>query len=450
MSDLLLINLGMGSKNTKAFGPLGYAETDYLFDDGSSYATHLAGLALWKWLSKHQMAPSSVCFAATPEVWGEKEDLVREEAETVGLDWARVAEPVILSLPRAIEDIWAGLTPLEKWIEAHSIPWEDVPTLHVDLTHAYRAIPIVHTWMALYFQRLGNVKIGFMGYGAYVPDALGPTPMIDLSPVMQLAEWAAAARDFEKRGDAGALSELLEDDGKRVRSRIYSGEPNVEETRALKVLGSISSAAGAIGRYLPAGLPVELGIKARRALGTTRSEDVGKAIRGILPPAAPIASKIFDVASRIAWQGDMPPAKSTKKRLVLSREEIDRETRLVEIWADRGATGAALRALRELMVTRVLLARSVGAGWLNQDQREPAAKALNELRPFTDAFPSLDERHQRLGEVWHAVCEDRNVFAHAGMKGDEIRVESIANRLAKYIERFKAIDGEGDGLWQLR
>jgi len=31
MSDLLLINLGMG--NTKIFGPLGYAETEYLFDE---------------------------------------------------------------------------------------------------------------------------------------------------------------------------------------------------------------------------------------------------------------------------------------------------------------------------------------------------------------------------------------------------------------------------------
>ena len=78
MSDLLLINLGMG--NTRIFGPLGYAETEYLFDDGSSYTTHLAGLALWKWLSGHEMDPLSVCFAATEEVWTEeKEKLVREE-----------------------------------------------------------------------------------------------------------------------------------------------------------------------------------------------------------------------------------------------------------------------------------------------------------------------------------------------------------------------------------
>ena len=393
------------------------------------------------------MAPSSVCFAATPEVWDEKEELVRQEAEAVGLDWTKVAEPVILALPRAIEDIWAGLTPLDQWINNNSIPWEDVPTLHVDLTHAYRAIPIVHTWMALYFQRLGNVKIGFMGYGAWEKDK-EPTPMIDLSPVMQLAEWAAAARDFERRGDAEALSELMADNDRKIRRRVYSGKPQEDERNALKVLGSVSGAAEAIGRYLPAGLPVELGIKTRRALSLTKSEDVGDALRAILPPAAPIGEKIFDTASRIAWQGEMPPAKGTKKRLVLSREEIDRQIYLIETWAERGATGEALRALRELMVTRVLLARGARTGWLARGARQPASETLDNLRPFSETYPSLDEMHRRLGDLWHEVCEDRNVFAHAGMTGDEIRVESIANRLTTYIERFRSLNEEGDELWK--
>jgi len=324
---------------------------------------------------------------------------------------------VILALPRSISDVWDSLTPLERWIENFSIPWEEIPTLHVDLTHAYRAIPIVHTWMALYFKRLGNVSIGFMGYGAFVPDVKGPTPMIDLSPVMQLGDWAAAVRDFERRGDAGALSELLEGDGKKIRSRIYSGEPEAEERNALKVLGSISGAAGAIGRYLPAGLPIELGIKTRRALGSTQSEDIGKALQTILPPAAPIGAKIYDIASQIAWQGDMPPAKNTKRKLELSREEIRRELRLVEIWANRGAT-------------RVLLAQGVETNWLDREVRKPAAEALDQLRPFAEDYPSLDESHRRLGDLWHRVCED-------------------ANRFKGYIAGFRELHEKGDGLWKL-
>lgn len=448
MNHILLINLGMG--NTKDYGPLGYAGTEYRFDDGFSCRTHLAGLALWRWLEDHEMQPLSVCFAATPEVWEEKAKPVEQEVDAGGLDWSKVAEPIIFPLPRSLDQIWQGLPSLEKWINHYSIAREEVPTLHIDLTHAYRAIPIVHTWMTLYFKRLGNVEIGFMGYGAFVPGAEGPTPMIDLSPMMQLAEWAAAARDFEKRGDAGALSELMADDGKKIRSRVYSGAPTEEEMQALKILGSATKAAEAIGRYLPAGLPIELGIKTRRALGETRREDVEAAVRTILPPAAPVAGKIFDTAFKIAWQGEMPPAKNAKKNLALSREEIDRQLVLVRLWAERGATGAALRALRELMVTRVTLAQGIHDHWLHEEIRKAAGEALNSLRPSHNvAFRSLPEGERSLGGLWHEICEARNLFAHAGMKGDEVHVDTKANQLAGFIDRFVELDTLGDEFWRL-
>ncbi len=445
MADLLLINLGRGNPAV----PTGYQETEYVFDDGFQVGTSLAGLALWKWLTSTGNPPQSVCIACTEAAWTDKHHAVMEEVRRLDLPEDRLASPIHLELPRSLDEVWALLDPVEQWLKGLRSDAAETPRLHIDLTHAYRAIPIVHTWLALYLQRLGLVEVGVMGYGAFDPTAQSSTPYIDLSVMMLLAEWAAAVRDFERRGDAGALSQLMEAGARESRRVIFAGSPGRQDRDSLRHLGSVIKAAQAIGDYVPAGLPIELGIEARRALGRTQPKDVAGAVRSVLPPAAPVAERLHDAARRFAWPEELP-GKATKTHLRLSPDEVRRELDLVKLWAQRGAEGGALRALRELIINRVLLARGVTSGWLRRDAREPASDALNALRPAKNAkYRSLPDPMKELGSLWHSVCEKRNAFAHAGMNQDEVHVEGVRRQVAEDIEKFEQLNEAGDGLWRL-
>jgi hypothetical protein len=447
MPDILLINLGKGNPAV----PTGYEETEYAFPDGWRVRTSLAGLALWKWLESAGRAPVSVCIACTEAAWRDKRDAVLQEAHQLQLPKDYLAGPIHLKLPRSLDEVWGLLGPVERWIKSLQLGPGAATRLNIDLTHAYRAIPIVHTWLALYLQRLGLVELGVMGYGAYDPAAKESTPYIDLSHMMWLAEWAAAVRDLERRGDAGALMDLLERFGNLVRKQTFAGAepPDPKRKNALRVLGSVTKAAQAISRHIPAGLPIELGIEARRALGSTGPKDVADAVQSVLPPAAPVAERLHRAARLFAWPDELT-AKQAKRNLKLSHAEIRRELDLVGLWAKRRAEGGALRALRELIINRVLLARGIISGWLDESARKRAAEALNQLRQVNNPrFSSLPEDRKKLGRLWHEVCEMRNAFAHAGMKPDEVHVENASHRIAGFVERFRELDRIGDGLWRL-
>ncbi len=448
MTDILLINLGKGST---ALPPLGYDRTVYRFEeDGFELETVVAGLALWKHLVHTSSAPVSVRFAATREAWEGKEKAIREEVAAVGLDAAALGPPFFVEIPRSIEGLWSVLPHLEEWAEQHREDGEP-PVLHMDLTHAWRAIPISQPWLALFLQRIGFVEIGVMGYGAYVPNQ-PPAPYIDLSAVMGLAEWAAGVRDFERYGRAGTLRELMDGQSQRWTRDVFVTGKKRDLEGALTYLRTLVNAAKAMEAFLPAGLPIELGLEARGALGSSSGEDLAAGLERLVPGMGPLGERLHRAASRFAWRGAVPSKGEKEKRARLDVGEIERELDLVEYWTELGAVGEALRALRELMVNRVLLARGMQTRWLCPENRKAAESALNSIRPTKDSpcYSSLPDRLRTLGGLWHEVCEERNAFAHAGMKPGAVRVRDKKDRLRGFIERFNELDEQGDGLWKLR
>ncbi len=447
MTDLLLINLGMGAPGKP---PFGYNRTIYRFEeDGFEQETVIAGLALWKHLAHLGRAPVSVRFAATREAWKGKEVPLKEEAARLGLDPEVLGPPLFVEIPRTAAGLRSVLPELEAWAEAHR-EGDSPPVLHMDLTHAWRAIPISQPWLALFLERLGFVEIGTMGYGAYVSDE-SPTPYIDISSVMGLAEWAAGVRDFERYGRAGTLRELMGKHSTEWTRKVYITGSARDAEQALGHLRALVGAAKALEAYLPAGLPVELGIAVKAALGDARSDEVSASVEQLIPGAKPLAERLHRAASRFAWRGSVPSKGKKKEHISLTREEIARQMDLVAYWTELGAVGEALRALRELMVNRVLLARAVSTGWLSRKERESAEGALNTLRPGKDnpCFPRLPASLRELGGLWHELCEARNGFAHAGMRTDPVKVEDEKGKVRRFLDRFRALDRE-DGLWRLQ
>ncbi len=401
---LLIINLGRGS----------YEGTTYVLPDETHVSTLIAGLALWKWLETNGQSPASVVFACTGVAWHDRSSLIEEEVGRLGLPGERLAPTIELEMPRTLDAIWGLLPPLEKWIKESAADGGEPPVLHVDLTHAFRAIPLAHTWLALYLQRRGFVTHGVWGYGAFDPNAKELTPYLDLSHLLQLAEWAEAVRAFRDRLDTSAVASLLDPQERSARrAAVAAGSKPPGQ------LSAVVRAAKAAGEPFRAGLPLEVGLAAREHLGSTTSAAVRDAAAGLgLGHVAPLAEELFQELQRLAV---VAVAKSgAKRQLALEEAEIQRQLRVVKAFARVGMVDAALRALRELIVNRVLLAwGSGGASWLERPLRERAERRLAALA-LKPAPRPLSPEEEDLAVLWRELRSRRNPLAHAGMQGDTV------------------------------
>jgi len=423
MTDLLLINMGMG--NTRAERP--YDEVIYVFEDGFEVRTALAGLALWRWLDAAGRPPRRVAFVATAKAWKERRDFALEEARKLGMDMGRLDEEALpVALPRSMGDLWSALGTLERWCTEHS--GGGIPTLHLDLTHSFRAIPITQTLMLPYLENRGTLKAGILGYGVYAKeDDPDRAPMLDLARLMRLADWAAAIRDFRTRFDPAALSRLLaaEEEAPRRREIQELGALSEQRQVAGSQLRSAIEAARRVGELFPAGLPLEVGISVAEVSNRLEALDEDLIARAFSRPLAGLVSELADtlLPLSVGRLGE----KRHRKEIPLDAGEIDRQIALVRRWAETGEVGNAFEAMRELLINRVLLARMEGStGWLAEDARRPAEAALNAGRlhvggPQPDGDPAVSA----ILALWNKVSLDvsRKTRSPSTTSGSSLRCE---------------------------
>jgi CRISPR-associated Csx2 family protein len=111
--------------------------------------------------------------------------------------------------------------------------WENFQTIfdqlherdkvHLDITNAFRSIPLFATTLLDYARFLKNIRIESIYYGMF--ESLGPAfevvknypnpadriaPMLDLKGLIQLQDWTNAANDFLKHGNPWSLGRLSE------------------------------------------------------------------------------------------------------------------------------------------------------------------------------------------------------------------------------------------------
>ncbi|RMG59393.1 MAG: CRISPR-associated protein Csx16, partial [Gammaproteobacteria bacterium] len=115
---------------------------------------------------------------------------------------------------------------------------EDTETpLVIDITHGFRAQP--------FFAAAGLAVLSSAGclpedtrivYGAFEAKADNTTPIWDLSPFLDMMNFAQAAATFRRSGDARPLAEALERERRRIADRAQRGERDFAKTGLVKPL----------------------------------------------------------------------------------------------------------------------------------------------------------------------------------------------------------------------
>lgn len=270
--------------------------------------------------------------------------------------------------------------------------------LTVDVTHGPRSFSFLMYAAVLYLAALQNVRVR----GAYYAmlSRSGPSPFLDLRPLLDLPRWAYAVRVLEETGSTRPLAKILED-----------GPGNADIACDFDDLGSA---------YL-SGLPLELGRTAAR-ICKQHPKPVSRLLKTDykLPRANDLLHRLREVLERFAFDESCPEV-GWKKKTELTEKELRRQAHVVDQLLKHGNTATGLGLMNEW--TQTWAARRLGFGnpvdWLDRKVRGQAGARLHAIR-VAGADPALrhvlTDDQRLLGEFWDKLCDVRNTYHHHGMR----------------------------------
>lgn len=274
--------------------------------------------------------------------------------------------------------------------------------VYFDITHGFRSLPVVTLLALSYLRVVKRVKLRGVLYGAWEPGrpADEVTPVFDLTPFVELLDWAQAAGRFQDTGDASLFKPLLE----MKRAADYNAV-----SRQLEVLSL--NLAGNRGPCIP-----DEAHKLLRVLETAR--------RGSLEvhqqPFALVMDQLEEQVRPLAAPDD-------------PKLRLQAEYALMRWYAERGHFPQAMSLAREWLIS-VRQWHGLGRVSMNEDEREginddgkAAMKALQDgRREALDALPAHLQAFTRLNATVNAL---RNDLMHFGFKEELTGARQLAQRV---------------------
>lgn len=273
---------------------------------------------------------------------------------------------------------------------------EERDDLILDITHAFRSIPIFVFSAAIFLRYVKDAKIEHILYGAYeARDEKNVSPIFDLRSLMDLVDWTSGAEALIVRGDAVTLANKLKE---RCKGTGSAGLPTRKMAEEMLLL----SKALSLVRPMDA-------MKASRRL-----TEIFELVRreSLPPPFFHILEKVKNEISRL----------SCSCPEILNEEWIEKGLEIIDYCIKRGMIIQGVLISREWVVDLQCMMLGKASSWLDKETREEIEKKLNEeLNSGTD-----------VSRVWGNIREIRNNIAHCGMRRYPISLERL-ERKAKEI-----------------
>jgi CRISPR-associated DxTHG motif protein len=298
----------------------------------------------------------------------------------------------------------------------------------LDITHAFRSIPMIVFAVAAYLRRTKGVTIERIIYGAFeARDENNRAPIFDLTPLLDLLDWLSGAEFFLRRSDATVLAGRLEDIHRRAwKTPLGEDLPRRLQTVANKLCFF------------------------SQALHLARPRDVMRNAHELLPMlkevaleaerwAKPFAVILEQIHSEIAKFAHDSPDR-------LDKENLQKQLALIEHFVEKGLWVQATLLAREWVVSWVALQRGSG-DWLDRKYREGEIEkalgaAVQRLRQASEEVPDwFDEmpKSEEVAKLWDWLGGLRNDLAHCGMRKDAADISSIERRVREIPKRLKAL-----------
>jgi CRISPR-associated Csx2 family protein len=311
-------------------------------------------------------------------------------------------------------------------------------TILLDVTHAFRSIPMIVFVAAAYLRSTMGVKVERIVYGAYEARNGGRAPIFDLTPLLDLLDWLSSAEFFIRRSDATLLAERL----RGAHQQAWQRRAEEDLPRRLK---SASSKLEEFSQALHLARPRDV-MHSAMELSQLLESSASEAERWA-KPFATILRNIRREAENFAY--DKPDQ--------LDRENLKRQLRLIRHFVSRGLWMQAAVLMREWFINWVIL--QLGElRWLDKDTREnlankvlsEAAKRLlqkGEEKPkeepigwekITKWFEGLPNCREII-QIWDSIVNLRNDIAHCGMREHAASISRIEQRTKEILQQLERL-----------
>lgn len=296
--------------------------------------------------------------------------------------------------------------------------------LVIDITLGFRAQP--------FFAAAGLATLSAAGklpsdvrllYGAFEAREGNTAPVWDLTPFLDMVEFAFSASIFRRTGDGRPLAEALERERRRIARVAKSGE---REFARSKVIGPLRTFSEDLSATRLAALLV--GVESKTPAGKTKVERSTTAqLREALqkwrvecdhdhPALVPMLDDLLSMTGRLAV-----PDNAARKSGLAALEARPAVAALTQFYLDTGRLMEAAAVAREEIVSRLA----------------DLPEALAAARTTFDK----DARHraERLaGDSLHVrgLLDRRNDILHAGMRKDPLSGKEIARQVEKLAEEI--------------
>lgn len=386
----------MTTKLVCAVGKGRYKETTYRFG-GQEKTTKFAPIAVGCCAMKPKEGLELVALLTDEARAKHGEQLEKEAKEE---RWSFV--PVGIPVGRSEQDLW-------EIFDAFGRELRQGDELILDLTQGLRHIPALLLSATQYYTVRKDLSLLGIFYGAYdAPDENNVKPIFDLTPLYDLSEWTYGVRLLRDYRFSAPLGEMLD----RVQRRSYR-DPRYRPSRFTK-LQQVGGPLQRLESPLISGIPLEAGFEAQRALDNARS---GEEELERIPPMKEPWRELKEDLQSVGLQSS-----GGKRNIHLTLEELQRQSRLIEVYLGSGNLWAAANLLREWVISVVIFHSGAAENWLNFGKRRKPAEiklgALSGWNKDKNLKQALTEEQKQLLALWKKVSDRRNALAHAGMRED--------------------------------
>lgn len=418
-----------------------YNECTYFDQNGSYTRTRfiqqatLEQIGAWQW-----QKPDAVRIFITEKAfsfnWDSSKHTRYNRTEDKEVEYIRL-QKILEDKPlhcdfKAITEVPNGNNEDEMW-KIFQIIYEEIhdgDELYIDLTHAFRYLPMLVLVLSNYAKLLKNVHIVHLSYGNYeAKDEHDNAPIVDLLPLTKLQDWTSAASEYINHGYASSLKENIMDVLKPLLKNSNTRTDNVTNVREFaKSLDDFAAE-----RLMCRGLDIESG-NAEKDLADVISniENTG------IAPLDPIFDKISESISK--YDNSIDNCISAAK-WCFDRDLYQQAATLLR----EGVVTYFCKKHRDLFNTKNINDRDVLSdtfkitmdnmpeeSWKVKDEDKTRVKVLLQDKQFTD---------KELVGKFISLRDIRNDYNHAGFRENASSSKKLIIKIKNAIDTFTKLLG---------
>jgi len=306
----------------------------------------------------------------------------------------------------------------------------------LDITHAFRSIPMLVLAIAAYLRRTKEVTVEHIVYGAYEarkpfnvpPNPEDRAPIFDLTPLLDLLDWLSGAEFLLKRSDATLLAERL----RNIHQRAWQSRSSNDDLP--RYMQNVASKLQSFSQALQLARPRDAMQYAHDLLPL-----LDKTTVEVMRWARPFAVILEQICSEATKFAHKEPDR-------LDKDNLNKQLAIIEHFLEKGLLIQAVLLAREWLVNWTALQHGDG-DWLDRNYREQelektlgvAAKECWDSQSNVPEWFNELTNSDEVARLWDELTNLRNDLAHCGMRRDVARIQNIEQRTREILKHLSGL-----------